>query len=274
MIDTHLHLLEPQFDADRDAVLSRAAAEGVTALVEIGMTVESSRRAVEFAERHAQVYAAVGFHPNHASDARPGDVEKLLEMARHPKVVAWGEIGLDFFRDYAPREVQEPLFRDQVRAAREADLPIIIHQRASESDVLDILEEERAAERRPVNLHCFAGGPAAAARVTPQGYYFGYGGAFTYGRKGADNPARDALAVIPRERLLLETDSPYLPPVPHRGKRNEPAFLRHSALALAGALGMTLPELEALTDANARRFFHRMAGPGTASAAGRPAAEP
>jgi TatD DNase family protein len=258
LIDSHLHLLEPQFDADREAVLSRAAIEGVHALIEIGMTVESSRRAVEFADAHPQVYAVVGFHPNHAREARPGDVDQLLELARHPKVVGWGEIGLDFFRDYAPREAQEPLFRDQIRAAREADLPVIVHQRAAEEDVLAILEEERAAERRPVNLHCYAGGAGTAKRMAAQGCYFGYGGAFTYSRKGAASPAREALAEIPRERLLLETDSPYLAPVPHRGKRNEPAFLRHTALALAGELGLKLHELEALTDTNARRFFHRM----------------
>ncbi|HVP37876.1 MAG TPA: TatD family hydrolase [Candidatus Saccharimonadales bacterium] len=276
MIDTHLHLLEPHFDADRPAVLQRAAAEGVRILVEIGMTVESSRRAVEFAERHAGVYAVVGFHPNHASDARPGDVDRLLELARHPKVVGWGEIGLDFYRDYAPRSAQEPLFRDQIRAAREAGLPIVVHQRAAETDVLDILEEERAAEHLPVNLHCFAGGPDTARRVVPQGYYFGYGGGFTYARAGAPSPAREALAVIPRDRLLLETDAPYLAPVPHRGKRNEPAFLRHSALALAAALGLKFAELEALTDANARRFFHRMAAQAAAPAspAGAPAPPP
>jgi TatD DNase family protein len=258
LIDTHLHLLEPQFDVDRDAVLKRAAVEGVHALIEIGMTVESSRRAVEFADRHPQVFAVVGFHPNHAREARPGDVDTLLELARHPKVVGWGEIGLDFHREYAPREAQEPLFRDQIRAAREADLPVIVHQRSAEAEVLAILDEERAWERRPVNLHCYAGGAETARRVAPLGCYFGYGGAFTYGKRGAPSPAREALAEIPRERLLLETDAPYLAPIPHRGRRNEPAFLRHTALALAGELGLKFHELEALTDGNARRFFHRL----------------
>ena len=261
MIDTHIHLLDPQFDPDRDAVLARAAQEGVRTLVEIGMTVESSRRAVELAERDPRIYAVIGFHPNHAMEARPGDVEKLLEMASHPRVVGWGEIGLDFFREYAPREVQEPLFRDQIRAAREADLPIVIHQRAAEEDVLAILEDERASEKRPVDLHCFAGGPETARRMAPQGYYFGFGGAFTYAKRNKPTPARLALADIPRERILLETDAPYLAPAPHRGKRNEPALLRHSALALAGALGVSASELEALADGNARRFFHRMAAP-------------
>ena len=256
--DSHLHLLDEQFDGDREAALTRARAEGVHTFVEIGMTVESSRAAVRFAEAHEGVFAVIGFHPHHASEARPGDVGKLFELSSHPKVVAWGEIGLDFFRDYAPREAQEPLFRDQLRAAREADLPVVIHQRAAEQDVLGILEEERAAERRPVDLHCYGSGPGTARRMAPQGYYFGFGGAFTYSKKGQVSPAREALAEIPRERLLLETDAPYLAPTPHRGKRNEPALLRHSALALAEALGLEFGELEALTDANARRFFHRM----------------
>ena len=258
MTDSHLHLLDAQFDPDREAVLERAAREGIHTLVEIGLTVESSRRAVEFAERHPAVYAVIGFHPNHALEAVPGDVERLLELAAHPKVVGWGEIGMDFFRDYAPREVQEPLFRDQVRAARQADLPIVIHQRAAEDDVLRILEEEHASEHRPVDLHCFGGGRGTVSRVIAHNYYFGFGGGFTYGKKGQPSPTREALPDIPRERLLLETDAPYLAPTPHRGKRNEPALLRHSAMALAEALGMPVAELESLTDRNARRFFHRM----------------
>ncbi len=261
MIDSHLHLLDPQFDADREAAITRARVEGVRVMVEIGLTVESSRRAVEFAEAHEGVYAVVGFHPNHASEARPGDVDELLKLAAHPKVVAWGEIGMDFFREYAPRSAQEPLFREQIRAAKLADLPIVVHQRSAEEDVLDILEEEGASEKRPVDLHCFGSGPEVAARMAPQNYYFGYGGTITYGRKNQVSPAREALAVIPRERILLETDSPYLAPIPHRGRRNEPALLRHTAAALAEALGLRVRELEELTDANARKFFHRLPAP-------------
>lgn len=261
MIDSHLHLLDPQFDPDRLAVLKRARVEGVRVMVEIGLTLESSRRAVEFADTHEEVYAVIGYHPNHASEARPGDVDALFKLAAHPKVVAWGEIGMDFFREYAPRSAQEPLFRDQIRAAKEADLPIVIHQRAAEEEVLNILEEEGASAKRPVELHCFGGGPEVAARMAPQNYYFGYGGAFTYGRKGKTSPAREALERIPRERFLLESDAPYLAPIPHRGKRNEPSMLRHTAAALAEALGIRVRELEELTDANARRFFHRLPVP-------------
>ena len=128
-------------------------------------------------------------------------------------------------------------------------------------DVLNILEEEGASAKRPVDLHCFGGGPEVAVRMAPQNYYFGYGGAFTYGRKGKTGPAREALERIPRERLLLESDAPYLAPIPHRGKRNEPSMLRHTAAALAEALGIRVRELEELTDANARQFFHRLPVP-------------
>ncbi len=264
MIDTHIHLLSEQFDVDRAEVLARARDAGVQAVVEIGLTVEGSRRAVELAERHPDVFAVIGFHPNHASEARPGDVDALFQMSSHPKVVGWGEIGMDFFRDYAPREAQEPLFREQIRAARAADLPIVIHQRAAEDDVLRILEEEGATGGRPVNLHCFGSGPETARRAMGHGWYVGIGGAFTYGKRprpgeaAPPSPVREALAHILRERLLLETDAPYLAPTPHRGKRNEPALMRHTALALAEALGITLAGLEALTDANTRRFYHRL----------------
>lgn len=258
MIDTHLHLLDPQFNSDREDALTRARQEGVRTLVEIGLTLESSRRAVEWADAHEGVFAVIGFHPNHASEARPGDVEKLLQLSAHPKVVAWGEIGMDFFRDYAPREAQEPLFREQIQAARQADLPIVIHQRAAEDDVLRILEEERAGEARPVNLHCFGGSADTVNRLAPRNYYFGFGGAFTYAKRGQPPPMREALLAVPRNRLLLETDAPYLAPIPHRGQRNEPAFLRHTALALSQNLVVGLGEIETQCDQNARAFFHRL----------------
>ena len=258
MTDSHVHLLDSQFDGDREPALTRARQEGIHTLVEIGLTVESSRRAVEFAESHQGVFAVIGFHPNHASEARPGDVDALLELAGNPKVVAWGEIGMDFFRDYAPREAQEPLFRAQIQAARKADLPLVIHQRAAEEDVLRILEEEGASDQRPVNLHCFGGSADTVRRLAPKNYYFGFGGAFTYARKGQPAPMREALLAVPRERLLLETDAPYLAPLPHRGQRNEPAYIRHTALILSKNLGVSAMELEAQCDRNARTFFHRL----------------
>ena len=264
MIDTHLHLLDAQFDTDREAALTRASQEGVRILVEIGLTLESSRRAVKWADAHEGVYAVIGFHPNHASEAKPGDVEKLLQLAAHPKVVAWGEIGMDFFRDYAPREAQEPLFRDQIQAAREADLPIVIHQRAAEDDMLRILDEEDASDIRPVNLHCYGGSADTVKRLAPRNYYFGFGGAFTYAKRGQPPPMREALLAVPKDRLLLETDAPYLAPIPHRGQRNEPAYLRDTALALSQNLMVSLGELEAQCDRNARQFFHRLPALGAA----------
>jgi TatD DNase family protein len=222
LIDSHCHVYMADFDADRPAVLARARSVGLGALIAIGYDLPSSRQAIDLAERESNVYACVAVHPHHAADLTPAALTELEGLASHPKVVGVGEIGLDYFRNLSSREAQETAFRAQLHLADALRLPVAIHDREAHADTMRILSED-ARRLRAVVLHCFSGDGAMAAEAWSRGYFIGVGGPLTYPNAGA---LRGILAGAPRDRVLLETDAPYLPPAPHRGKRNEPAYLR------------------------------------------------
>jgi TatD DNase family protein len=249
LFDTHLHLDDEAFDQDREAMLDRARAAGVRAFVTVGTSLESSRRAIALAEHSSDVYAAVAIHPHEAPAATPEALETLAALARHPRVVAIGETGLDYYRDFAPKDVQAQAFRDHLALARRLDLPVIVHNRDAHWDVLRILGEEAPTR---VILHCFSGAVDIARRCVDRGYYLGLGGPLTY-----RNARRtlDVAAFVPPDRLLLETDAPYLPPEPHRGRRNEPSYLPLIAGAAARARGVAAGTVAELTAMNAREAF-------------------
>lgn len=249
LIDTHLHLDDQVFAADLDAMLARARSAGVGGFVTIGTSLASSRRAVALAEAHADVFATVGIHPHEAPQATPEAMEALAVLARHPRVVAVGETGLDYFRDFAPREAQAGAFRAHLALGRRLSLPVIIHNRDAHWDVLSILEEDALPG---VVMHCFSGSVDIARRCLDRGYFIGLGGPLTY--RNARRVLEVAAFVSP-DRLLLETDAPYLPPEPHRGLRNEPSFLPLIAQAAAHARGVASGTVAELTTLNAREAF-------------------
>lgn len=266
--DTHAHLTDPDFAADIEMVIERAAAAGITRIIIPGVDAESSRQAVALSDRFANVFAAVGWHPTHVDDA-PEDVRaEVRELARHPKVVAIGETGLDHFHlpskqgrgatvadDLIHQAKQARLFEQHLELAAELGLPCVVHQRACLEPTLAVFE--KFAGRVRGQFHCFADDLAALERVLALGSWVSFTGILTY--KNADN-VRAALQAAPAGRFMLETDSPYLVPVPHRGavKRCEPAFVKDIAEAAARVKGWSLAELSEATCAAAREFFPRL----------------
>jgi len=250
LIDTHAHLDLPQFDRDRDEVIRRALDNGVGLIINPGIHVESSRAAVRLAEKHESVYAAVGVHAHDAATYTDTTIDELVRLAEHPKVVAIGECGLDFYRDYAPHDLQRSVFREQIRLAKAVKKPLIVHSRGAEAEVLRMLVEERAKSVRGI-LHCFGGTLEEAKQARALGFHVGFGGTLTYPK--ADRLALATSFVI--DSIVIETDAPYLAPVPHRGRRNEPAFLRYSAEKLAEPGPFTLDDVHRITSHNARRLF-------------------
>jgi len=252
LIDTHAHIDGREFQADFDDMLERARAAGLTRIVTVGADLESSRLAVELAERHNHIFCSVGIHPHDAERV----TEKCYAVVRglatdNRKVVAIGEIGLDFYRDRSPREDQERVFRRFIRLARELALPVIVHDRDAHERVMAILREERAAEVGGV-LHCFSGDLAMARECVEMGFCISIPGTVTYPNS---EQLRDVVRGTRIERLLLETDCPYLSPVPHRGKRNEPAFVRITAEKVAELKGLSLEDVGRITTLNAERLF-------------------
>lgn len=255
-IDSHCHIDGEQFDADRADVVGRARAAGVAAMLNVGTgdpRTDDFARAVRVAEQYDNVYAAVGVHPHDArlyDDAAENHLVALVESSS--KVVAWGEIGLDYYYDHSPREVQRDVFRRQIRKAAELGLPIIIHSRDADDDTVEILRAECSYDRFRGVMHCFGGTPAMAEALMAIGFYISFAGNVTF--KKAEN-LRASARVVPLERLLLETDSPFLTPIPHRGKRNEPAYARHTAEFLADLFSVPLSDLARHTTANFARVF-------------------
>jgi TatD DNase family protein len=252
LIDTHAHLDEQSIEAEIDDVIQRAQAAAVKGIVTIGTTVDSCRRAIALAEKYPSVRAAVGIHPNYVSQAAFEDWGLVCAMAKHPRVVALGETGLDQYWDHSPIELQVEYFERHLELSRETGKPFIVHCREAEPATLMVLE--RAALSGPLNgiMHSFCGSPETAARCIELGMLLSFSGMLTYKKNEA---LRQLAATVPRDRLLVETDCPYLAPTPHRGKRNEPAFVRNTAQVLAEACGLTLPEMAELTTANAKRVF-------------------
>jgi TatD DNase family protein len=252
LVDTHAHLDQEEFDADREAVILRAHDAGVRSIIAIGVTAPSSAAVVELAANHPGVFAAVGIQPNYAAQAAPGDWERIVASAGRPKVVAIGETGLDRHWDYTPFDVQQDYFDRHLRLAQQHDLPFIVHTRESDADVLAMLRE--AARRGPLAgvMHSFTGSAEAAAECVALGLHISFAGMVTF--KKSDT-LRAVAASIPADRILVETDSPYLAPHPLRGKRNEPANLVQTADCLAAARGQDVAEFAELTTTNARRLF-------------------
>ena len=249
MIDSHAHLTAKQYKKDLDSVLARAREAGVKAVINVGFDVDSSADGVHLAERHPYLFAAVGVHPHDADTVDDHILSYLEELSANPRVIAIGEIGLDFYRDLSPRRVQEEIFVRQLAIAARVGLPVIIHDRDAHRRVVEVLRAEGASNGV---MHCFSGDLNLARQVLDLGFYISFAGPITYnGRKAAE-----VIRKMPRERLLVETDCPYLAPVPFRGKRNEPAYVKYVLERVAELLGAPAAEVEALTDENARRLFN------------------
>ncbi len=254
LIDSHAHIDSPQFAEDREAMLRRARAAGVTTLLAIGNGAgpEKLDSALPFAEQHDWIYATVGIHPHEAKESKPEHLERLRNLARHPKIIAWGEIGLDYFYDHSPRETQHRVFLDQMELAAQAKLPIIIHCRDAWNDCLNVLEEHWKPTGLGGILHCFTSTLEEARRGIDLGFLVSFAGNSTFPK--AQN-LRDVAKALPLATILIETDSPYLAPQPYRGKRNEPAYVREVARTLASVRNLSTDEMAAATSENFRRLF-------------------
>jgi TatD DNase family protein len=252
LFDTHAHLgLDDFYDQDLEEVLRRAAAAGVHEIATVGIDLSESRKAVDIAAAHDGVVAIVGIHPHEATCVTDESLKDLASLARHDRVVAYGEIGLDFYRNRSPRKVQLSAFREQIRLAKTLHLPIVIHDREAHDETLRILREEKADEVGGV-IHCFSGDARMAWACIAMGFLISIPGTVTF-RKARQ--IQSVVREIPLDYLLVETDCPYLTPVPHRGKRNEPAFVRYTAEAVAALKERSLEEVAAVTTRNARSMF-------------------
>jgi TatD DNase family protein len=250
LIDTHTHLHAHAFDNDRAVVLQRAAEAGVACIIEIGYDIPSSRQALALAEQHAHIYAVVGVQPNYAHQIAPDWLETVRSLAQHPRAVAIGEIGLDYYWDAAPRDVQARVFREQLGLAQELDLPVVIHSREAPADTVRVLRED--AQGHPGIMHSFSGDWEHAAACLDVGFWLSFSGPVTFKKATA---LHDVARRAPLNRILTETDSPYLSPHPRRGKRNEPAHVRLVAEQLAHLRDMPLDDLTTAVWANAITVF-------------------
>jgi TatD DNase family protein len=253
LFDSHMHVDGPEFDADRDEVLARARAAGVQRMVVIGAVGDptSAERSVALAERDPDIWATVATHPHDVAQLTPAWWEIHERLATHPRVVAIGETGLDYYYDHSPQDVQRAAFARFLELARRVNKPVVCHIRDAHADAREILVAGRAMDLGCV-IHCFTGTPDDAREYARLGCYVSFSGIITY--KTAQ-PLRDAVPLVPRDRLLIETDCPYLAPIPKRGKRNEPGFLVHTAEEVARCAGMSFEELADATAQNAARVF-------------------
>jgi TatD DNase family protein len=248
LIDSHAHLDFPQFDDDRDAVITRAQEAGLIAIVNIGTNLASSRASVALAEEHDVIHATVGIHPHDADKADQDALDELQVLARHPKVVAIGEIGLDYYRDYSPRPAQRQAFRDQLALASALECPVVVHSRDAHDEVLPILGDWEGTGV----LHTYAAGPEHLNEAIDMNFFIGISGPVTF---SSAELLRHVARAVPLDRLLVETDCPYLTPEPHRGRRNEPAYVRHVVDAIAQAREESIERIADATTENARRLF-------------------
>ncbi|MDA7978993.1 MAG: TatD family hydrolase [Pirellulales bacterium] len=252
LFDTHVHLDQEEFDEDRQAVIAAAAEVGVAGMVAVGITAESSTAGIQLAKEHASIHAAVGIHPNYAAQADQGDWECVVQMAASGDAVALGETGLDRYWDYTPFDIQQDYFDRHLRLMQATGLPIVIHSRDCDADLMPMLREAR--ERGPLQgiMHSFASTQEIAEEGLSLGLHISFSGMVTY-KKNDD--LRAVAASIPDDKILIETDSPYLSPEPHRGKRNEPANVLHTAARLAEVRGMSLDDFTEQTTRNAIALF-------------------
>lgn len=251
LFDTHVHLNVRQFEGEVEEVIERAQENGVTLFNVVGFDKKTITNAIELAETYPYIYATVGWHPVDAIDMTEEDLDWIESLSEHEKVVALGEMGLDYHWDKSPKEVQKEVFRAQIRLARKVNMPIVIHNRKADEDVVDILKEERAEEVGGI-MHCFSGDVAMAEECLQLGFYISFAGPVTF--KNAKLP-KEVAKIVPMDRLLVETDSPFLAPHPYRGKRNEPAHVRLVAEKIAQLKGLSLEEVAKQTTENAKALF-------------------
>jgi len=258
LVDSHCHLDFPEFEAELPDIVARAGDAGVGVCVSIGTKLSGFAAVAEVAARFPNVYCSVGVHPHEAAREPLEDAAKLIALAKWPKVVGIGETGLDYYYEHSPRPRQIANFRCHIAAARALALPLIVHTRDAEDDTIEILREEMGQGAFTGLIHCFTGSQRLAEAALALGFCISASGILTFKNSGA---LRDVLAGVPLDRLLVETDAPYLAPVPHRGKRNEPAFVTHTAAMLAGLKGVPVDELARATTDNFFRLFTRTARP-------------
>ena len=251
LFDTHVHLNAEQFTEDLDEVLQRAKEAEVENMVVVGFDRPTITRAMELVEQYDFLYASVGWHPVDAIDMTDEDLQWIEELSSHPKVVAIGEMGLDYHWDKSPKEIQKEVFRKQIRLAKKVKLPIVIHNREATQDIVEILKEEEAGEVGGI-MHCFSGSAETAKECVEMNFYISLGGPVTF--KNAKKPKEVAME-IPMERLLIETDCPYLAPHPNRGKRNEPSYVKLVAEQIAEIKGISYEEVAKKTTENAKKLF-------------------
>jgi TatD DNase family protein len=257
LIDSHVNLHAPQFDEDREAVISRALAAGVRLMVNISDKVSNFDK-VRHVARHPDIWCTVGTHPHEAKEDPDLAPERLVELARDPRVVGIGECGLDFHYDLSPRDVQARVFRAHIAAARETGLPLVVHTREADETMGDTLEEEHAKGAFRLLMHCYTSGPDLARRAAALGAWFSVSGIATF--KAAED-VREVIREMPQDRIIVETDCPYLAPVPYRGRRNEPAMLPHVLAKLADIRGWSLNEAERRTEDAFFNLFDRIPRP-------------
>jgi TatD DNase family protein len=255
LVDSHCHLDFPDFSTELDAVISRARAAGVGRIVTISTRVKRHAQVLAIAEKVPEVFCSVGTHPHYAHEEPDVDAQKLAGLAKHPKIVAIGEAGLDYFRNNSPREAQAASFREHIAAARETGLPLVIHSRDCDVDMMQILREESGKGAFPAVLHCFTGGRDLAFAAIDLGHYVSFTGILTFKNSDA---LREIAAALPADRIMVETDAPYLAPLPYRGKHNEPAYVVETAKVLADARGVSADEITRQTTENFFQLFSKV----------------
>ena len=255
LVDSHCHLDFPDFAAELDAVVDRARTAGIGRMVTICTRVKKHAQVLAVAEKYPEIFCSVGTHPHNAQEELDIDAKALIALAQHPKVVAIGEAGLDYHYDKSPRDAQEAGFRKHIAAARETGLPLVIHSREADADMAAILSEETGQGAFPAVLHCYTGGRDLAFKAIELGLYIGFTGILTF-KNGQD--LRDIAKDLPADRILVETDAPYLAPLPFRGKRNEPAYVVETAKVLANTRGVLAEEIARQTTENFFRLFNKV----------------
>ncbi|MDR7857599.1 TatD family hydrolase [Tissierella sp.] len=251
IIDSHAHLDDRRFDNDREMIIKNLKGNGVELVINIGADLQTSIASVSLAEKYDNIYAAIGVHPHSAKEMDYSTIEILKSFAKREKVVAIGEIGLDFHYDNSPRDVQRKWFKEQLKLAKEVDLPVVIHTREANQETFDILKEAQDGSLRGV-LHCYSGSVEMALEYIKLGFYISLGGPVTFNNAKV---AKEVAKAVPLDKLLIETDCPYLTPVPYRGKRNEPIFVKYVAETIAEIRGITIEELGEATNRNTKKLF-------------------
>jgi TatD DNase family protein len=255
LVDSHCHLDFPDFSTELDAIIARARAAGIGRLVTISTRVKKHAQVLAIAEKFPEVFCSVGTHPHYSHEETDIDAAQLIAISKHPKVVAIGEAGLDYFRNNSPRDAQAASLRQHIAAGRETGLPLVIHSRDCDADMARILREESGKGAFPAVLHCFTGGRDLAFAAVDLGHYVSFTGILTFKNSDA---LREIAAALPADRIMVETDAPYLAPLPYRGKRNEPAYVAETAKVLANARGVSADEIARQTTENFFRLFSKV----------------